>query len=941
MLHRLFSLLAGLFLLAAAAAATIPAPPPPEMYDVRIRYQIVAFRNEHVRQYQQMQRYLAAHGFRRDPEEDVQPEEAEDFLHPLPMRGTVPGARARELLGAPNVETIVLIPAGEKMPEDPKERVRVEMQLAILRTPERQKLLHQQTREVLAKLNFRSGVGYDHRGYTRLVGSIPASEVDTMTRDLRSMSVGQGQPPPFGSTVKLTPRAVAALADVGVPERVLDRLGDLAGKRFETRAAFAAALAEELKADHFKFDERELYTKAELEKFKKLAFDLASAEGVWPVRLTEFRPKLPVPPPAPGLPVVPRGEEKLTQELRSLLADKEQADKPRRLEFILAKAPTDIDRSWRRRLADALPDVVFEGRVGSVLTVVAAPAKARALAALDDVLAVRLPAVARPGSQPPGSNAETWKPLFASSGLARLHDLNCRGRGTRVAIIDSDFSGWEALRGKSLPATTVFLDLTAERNPDLLPDPPATEGPGPGTRRAVTLMRAAPEADLTLIRIDAAAPYMLYQVARAINGDDSHSLNLENRFADIQHERKILATRQDELLEERKLVMENFDEEGPGAKRRAEYKRHQADFDRDQKQLMTRVQRYLAHIKALEQLRGIRVVASGLVWDEGFPVDGTSTLTRYFDDRPFRAALWFQAAGDVRGQSWAGPFRDADGNGIMEFSPPNSPLPAGVWTPELSFLAWKHDGTSASLPAGARLRVSLQWREAHDGRYLQVGEDLYREPLARKMRLLVLRQVDPEGKNQPADDMEVVAQSSGLPQRLSQTASGATYEIAVDFVVRTAGRYAVQVEGQAPVSVFPRSEPTIPAIRRDAEMQVRLFVTTAEGAGRAVWRDHVTDAGSLGVPSDARAAITIGAADDRGRRQAYSAGGAPFAAELLVKPDLLAYDAGGGTAEAAAFAAGVAAAARSGAPSRTATIPALGEPGGLLQLPEGWPRPAR
>ena len=42
-------------------------------------------------------------------------------------------------------------------------------------------------------------------------------------------------------------------------------------------------------------------------------------------------------------------------------------------------------------------------------------------------------------------------------------------------------------------------------------------------------------------------------------------------------------------------------------------------------------------------LKGVRVVANSLVWAEGYPVDGSSALSRYFDDKPFRAALWFQS----------------------------------------------------------------------------------------------------------------------------------------------------------------------------------------------------------------------------------------------------------------------------------------------------------
>jgi hypothetical protein len=867
MFHRpLLSLFGALCAAVPAFGAdpAVPAPPPPAAYDVRIRYRIDAFRNEHVAQYAEMMRYLQAHGFRRAADEEVPENEAEDPQATL-LHGTVPGRQALELLGERHVKSILLVPEGSKLPQDKDALVRVDLLLAGGFAPDRQRLLHEQAREVLASLNFREGVGYDNRGYTRLVGAIPAGQLDTLLTDLRRVKAGESQPAPFAS--------------------------------------------------------------------------------VWPLRATLALPDMPPPSPRPRPPQVPPELVKLTADLREVVANAGQAAAPRRLEVLLAAAPSDDDRTWRRRLAGPVTGLVIEGRVGALVTVLLPAARAAELAALPDVVAVRLPRVARPGPQAPGGPAETWRPLLEASGAARLHDLKYRGKGTRVAVIDGDFTGWEDLVGKQLPATTRLLDLTRERNRTLLPDPlPAKGPPGPGTRRAVTLMRASPEADLTLIRIDPAAPYMLYQVARAINGDEYHSVSLDNRLSDLDAERTQLDSRRDALLEERRLILEDFGQGAENVKRREAYRKKQSEFDQDYELFQQKIQRYLRHQKDVRALKGIRVVASAPVWDEGFPADGSSTLSRYFDDRPFRGALWFQAAGDARGQSWSGLFRDSDGNGVMEFAPPDSRLPPGRWTPELNFLAWRpaEGRAAADLPAGARLRVSLQWREAHESLYRGVGEDPYRVPLAR-LRLVVLRQLDPAGKTRPADDLEVVAQSAGLPQRLEQTPHGAVYEQTVEVVVPRAGRYAVRVEGRPPEGTLPPEHPTIPGARKkSAELRVRLFVTTLAGPGRAVWSDFATDAGSVGVPGDARSAITVGAADAAGQRQPYSAGGPPFDLGLLAKPDVMTYDDGQGTGEAAAFAAGLAAAARSAAPSWAASLPALSDrPGGLLRVPPGWPRRGR
>src|SRR5262249_10776224 len=143
-----------------------------------------------------------------------------------------------------------------------------------------------------------------------------------------------------------------------------------------------------------------------------------------------------------------------------------------------------------------------------------------------EVVAVRVPRLARIGGGPRAEAPEKWEPL-RECGLAKLHGLGQRGKGVRVAMISDDFKGWETLKGRKdgrvkLPDPSL-VDLTATRNPDLLPDPYPSEKSkeklGRGTLAAQALLKAAPEALLTLVRVDAAAPYLLEQVARAINGE--------------------------------------------------------------------------------------------------------------------------------------------------------------------------------------------------------------------------------------------------------------------------------------------------------------------------------------------------------------------------------------------------------------------------------------
>src|SRR5262249_11191878 len=147
------------------------------------------------------------------------------------------------------------------------------------------------------------------------------------------------------------------------------------------------------------------------------------------------------------------------------------------------------------------------------------------------------------------------------------------------------------------------------------------------------------------------------------------------------------------------------------------------------------------------------------------------------------------------------------------------------------------------------------------------------------------------------------------------------YEQVVEFIVPAAGRFALRVEGQVHPGSRPITAPTLAGIEKNWELQPRVFVDVVDEpsrlAGRPVWLDYVTDLGTMGVPSDARGLITVGAADKSGRPEAFSSPGPPPQLELLVKPDILTSDqlrveTGGGPVAfgsglAAAFAAGQAA----------------------------------
>jgi hypothetical protein len=568
---------------------------------------------------------------------------------------------------------------------------------------------------------------------------------------------------------------------------------------------------------------------------------------------------------------------------------------------ILNYIPSEFDREWRRELLLSVPGLVIEGQLGPVLTVVGSPKQAPALAQVPIVATVRLPRPALYSLKNSEKVGEDNQQALQAAGLARLHEQGKRGRGIRVAVIDGDFRGYERFKGKGLPAGTHSVDLTTDRNYNIEPDPfPGDpQGVGHGTQCALALALAAPEADLTLIRIDPASPHQLLAAARLISGEPFRSEGINQRDEELTFENSQLRKRREKLLQERKEVLDNFGQEEGRDKdiieKRNEYFKKQAELDADERSYQRRLERFTQVFRAQRGLKGIQVVSCSLAWNEDYPLGGRSPLSRFFDQGPFGGPLWFEAGGNTRGQSWAGRFRDEDGNGVMEFVSPEDPLRPERWTRELNFMAWRPFGKdrAAEFPAKSKIRLSLQWQEVHDPEFSRFGEDLYREPLA-KLGLVILRQRDPTGTKLPADDMEIVVRSERLPQRVQNQPGAASYEHTVEFTVDSPGRYAVRVEGRVTPGTRPAGAATFPALQKNWELKPRIFVEAVDepsrSTGRPVFLDYFTDEGTLGLPSDARGLITVGAADRAGQAEVYSAVGPPLNLQLLVKPDLLTFD---------------------------------------------------
>lgn len=600
-------------------------------------------------------------------------------------------------------------------------------------------------------------------------------------------------------------------------------------------------------------------------------------------------------------------------------ADLAGREGPTRMEIILNFVPGSGDQRWRTLLESAAPGISIEGMLGSLITATADAKSAPALAGLNIVSGVRLP---RPAlTKVPPSQAITADEALRRTGLQQLRH---RGRGVRVAVIDTDFRGYEQHVGNRLPKSTRYIDLTMEHNPGLEPDRLPDDGAtGSGTQAALAVALAAPEANLTLIRISPASPYQLQDVARAINGETARTEALERRREELERDADSLRKRRQQLIADRKQILESYKQDEETEARRQEYQKRNQEVTAAQESYETRLRQFTALQRQLAALKGTQIVSCSVVWSDGYPLGGFSALSRYFDTRPFGAALWLQAAGDTRGQTWAGLFRDDDRNGVMEFAPGGAaPLPQR-WTNELNFMGWQPYGQKATieLPAGLKIHLSMQWQEPHDPQLRAAPEDLYLQPLA-KLSMLVLRQLDPEGKQVGSDELEMVAASQGA-MRLENGRDFAIYEQTLDFTTPAAGRYALRVEGVIPPGIRPASLNAVPVQHAIGwELRPRIFIDAPDAAarntGRPVFIDYATKQGDVGMPADSQRVITIGAVDVSGHPEPASSTGPPLELGLLRKPDLFSYgsiDSGAGplpgTPSATAFATGLLAAGRS------------------------------
>jgi hypothetical protein len=899
-----FAVLALLFATSAVPGQLPKQPKPPDRYRVSLRYDIPAPRDQHVEQYDAMVAHLQKLGFAFDPPLEKRPDTDREDRSKNRMNGFIDPARSLSLLGNVSIASMLLIPDDFKLADAPPEQpVFVRLELTSGLSTDRQRELFDQVRALLTLQQFREAVGYDHRGYTgrifsRVVGTIPYGKLDNLLKDLRTQPGGWLAPVMSPTELPMPLREVN-------PIRVIEVLRE--------KEPLLAPVEPELRSPDYL--------------------------------------------------------EKLSPELWELVKQPEPPASRIRVQVAFIGAISEQDTSWRQGLAESVPGFFIEGQLGQFITGLIPVAEIKTLAAIPSVSVIRLPRLTRVDADPalkvPGNNAK----VLTESGVAALHQHGAKGKGVTLGIIDTDFRGWQRLlKAGKLPSGTRLVDLTAERDPGLVPAAEAgdPDQAGHGTLCAQAAALAAPQAQLVLIRIDALAPYQFREVVRYVQGGN-YSPTIQVRRDELTIARARLAAERAILTKERERILNNFDDEselrlhygfwGPVfgwiySERQWHHERmvYHAKLEEALAERQRHLERFLGSV---DSLQGIQILASPIVWSDGFPLGALSPLSRWFELNPTGRPLWFQALGNKRGQCWMGDFRTIAGQRALDFAP-GSAAPRDGWTTELNFLAWQpHEGKRVlDLPEKAQLRFTVQWREPHDPEYyFRLGEeDYYKKPLA-TLKLVLLRQRDPNATNAPADLFDVVAQSAGRPERLEHLPAGSVYEIALDVTIDKPGRYALRVEKQIntqwvvgldpsrkqpalakldglnPVGIRPLGAPVLTQLAQDWELRTRIFVETTDDAvrprGRAVLGDFATDAATVGLPADSRGVISVGAADLDGKPRPDTAiGSLPFV-ELTQRPTVLAFDAlqlegrtAFGSSVANAYAAGTAAALLSAGASR-------------------------
>ncbi|VTS06154.1 S8/S53 family peptidase [Tuwongella immobilis] len=886
--------------------AQVRTPAPPAEYDVTLRYSINADRQGRILQFARMQQGLEALKFVEIPTEDSDVADLDPTAER--MLGTIPSGNALKLLELPAIRTVLVAPKGSTWNAKADTNVPVRILLEQVATPRLQLQLWTQAQNQLAKMGFSPNIGYETYAYRIIRGRLPAGQIPLLLKDLRTLPSGWLMPETPIDTLPLPLRDTLAI-----------RLIEVAPEPMDAPPAVSFSLP-------------------------------------------------------PAIPPDQANLRKLEPELLAIYQDAMNNPQPVRVEIIFSATVDLQERNWRGTLLGVNPSYAIEGQVGPVVTIFLPNAALLSeLAGIDEIVHIRRP---RPATgtliapmvpKLPG-DASKVDPL-AITKLDKLHAKRATGQGVRIIVIDTDFTGWDAAVGKELPEGTRYLDLTAELNPELKPLPPI--GPrskvGHGTQCAMAIALAAPNSLLTLVRIEPTSVHQVLTVARSAVADPRTSEAIQLRTDELNQFRDYLARRRLTVEELSRKAADNFDDDDAGRKLRADAVAAAEQLQREETEYTERLARLDALKSELALLNDAHIICNPLVWDSGMPVDGLSPMSRYLDEayskvrakfvsnsnRVQRAPIWVQAGGDSLGTTWSSIFSDANGNGVMEFAPEAAKLPQDRWSRELNFLGLRGpDGqTSLDLPANARVRITMQWREPVDPTFPDPNDQAYRRPLA-DLRMLLLQQRDPKGETVSSDDLSIAGVTLGQPTRLLKLNEATVYEQRLELPLPVAGRYALRVEGMIPPTIRPEGDRELSQQYR-WELRPKITIEVLDGTtaakGAIVFADFPSMIGGVGIPGDVLAPVTVGAITANHRPAIDTALGSGPGTLLLIKPDFFTYEVfpkitglgrARGTSLASGFAAGTCASLLSaGAPQSWLLESMRHQPGTTFTIPDVWLQP--
>ncbi|MDY3563289.1 hypothetical protein R5W23_004789 [Gemmata sp. JC673] len=778
---RLTLISAALLALAAPAPAQVNEPPRPEKVKIEIRYRIRADRDERVRQYTDLQKFLAKLGF--DDARKNEPDYDLEVFEPTAerMTGTIAGAKALSVLDNPRVQNVLFEPADFVRPDADKP-VAVKLGLRGGYLPGTQQQLHRQTVEHLAQLGFVESLGYDTRGYTLVRGALPSKSVDVLVKDLRYEPSGWFAPrtrvaqlpaplsdrnPIRWAEVLPHTEFAAPLAPPAVLPAQLKYSADLR----------AALLAPAAKGTQLRV---EVVFRDRVEDLQPLKIALrgrysgASVDGaignIVHVRLprAELVELLAQEPGVIGLRLPRQGTETVTTGTGGkgeAVADALKASRLDELhkrgytgagvkvvligsDFTGAEQLIGTELPRRTKVLDLTtelaPDLIpFKSDPTRVGTGVPA-AKALAAAAPDaELVLVRID---------PGCYFHLNTVLKLTRGELEYTEA----LQSRLAELSSRLSAFEDDRDRAIAAyKTAFADLT--------------------DNEVAVAQRKKAKADLD-----------------AVLARERELTVLSGRLTGYQKD--ITRTLAGAQVIVNTLVWES-------------------GYPLDS------VNEFARTIDARATGPAHRVV-------KGIPAKPAPHV-------------WVQAASASGAAVWGGPFLDANRDGLMEFAPPKSKLPDHSWSAALNFLGTRAaTGTVApELAAGSKLRIVVQWREATNPNFPEA--DTPAQPLT----LRLLRQIDPTGTKRSSDELAEEARSVSVPQVIYRTPTLLVFEQMLEFSVATPGRYALAVDSPgAPdallpvlrreVEIYPRiAIDTVGAGVGDPKVVFRSFTSPTAGVG--------------------------------------------------------------------------------------------------------------